>query len=107
LPSRAVSITRAVVYGLLVFLGTLGLGFLVLPSLGYATGLFTIEAEARGAFSLVTLKAVPVLVGLSAAAALSYEWLAALPLGRRVVIYSVTPLAVWVAGAAIAILLLG
>ena len=88
--SQVIRIAKAFTYGLLVFVGTAGFGFVILPAIAIAAGLFTIEAEARGAFSLVTLKAVPVLVGLSAAAALSYEWLVGLPLGRRVVVYSAT-----------------
>jgi hypothetical protein len=102
-----IRVAGAFIYGVLVFLGTAGLGFVLLPAIAIAAGLFTIEAEARGAFSLVTLKAVPVLAGLSAAAALSYEWLVVLPLGRRVVVYSATTFLVWVAGAAVAVVILG
>ena len=37
--SRTTRIASAFLYGLLVFLGTAGLGFVVLPALGLATGL--------------------------------------------------------------------
>lgn len=104
---RAIRLAGAVAYAVLVFLGAAGLGFVVLPTLGYAGGLFAIEAEARGAFSLVTLEAVPFLVGLSGAAALSYDWLATLSIGRRVVVYCATALLVWLSGAAIAVFILG
>ena len=103
MPSRATLLAGAAIYALLVFLGTAGLGFLVLPALGYTTGLFTIDAEAQGAFSLVTLEAVPFLVGLSVLAALSYEWLGTLSLWRRAVVYLATTLLAWAAGAAIAV----
>lgn len=105
--SRVTLLAGAATYGLLVFLGAVALGFVVLPTVGLVGGLFAIEAEARGAFSLVTLKAVPFLVGLSAAAALSYEWLGALSIVRRLAVYSATTLLVWVSGAAIATFILG
>ena len=104
---NAVRLAGAVAYGLLVFAGTALLGFVVLPPLGYAAGLFAIETDARAAFSLVTLKAVPVMAGLSAAAALSYEWLMRLSLPRRVAAYVATTVLVWLAGAAGAVLALG
>jgi hypothetical protein len=105
--SRATLLAGAVVYGLLVFLGTAGLGFVVLPSVGYHTGLFSIETEAEAAFSLVTLKAVPFLVGLSAGAAFSYRWLMRLSMGRRFAVYAATTVLAWVAGAAVAAFLQG
>src|SRR5215475_11213839 len=103
MPSRAIQISSDVAYGLIVFLGTAGLGFVVLPTLCYAAGLIANETDARAAFSSITLKAVPVLFGFSAAAALSNEWLAAFSIGRRVVAYLATTLLVWIVGAASAI----
>ena len=97
----------AAVYGLLVFLGTALLGFVVMPVLGHASGRFPIETEASAVFSLVTLKAVPFLAGLSVAAALSYEWLVRLPLTRRIALYFATTLLAWLVGAAFAVLILG
>ena len=91
-------------YGLLVFLGTAGLGFGVLPMVGRAVGL---DSDAEAAFSFLTLEAVPFLVGLSAAAALSYRWLAGLSVPRRVAVYAATTVFAWVAGAAIAAVVLG
>jgi hypothetical protein len=105
--SRATLLAGAIIYGLLVFLGTVGLGFVALPELVYAAGLFAIEAEGRGVLSLVTLKAVPFLVSLSAAAALSYERLLRFSAVRRVAIYCATTMIIWLAGAAAAVLILG
>ena len=104
-PARV--LTGAIVYGLLVFLGTVVLGFVVLPVVAYASGLVPIETEAMAVFSLVTLKGVPFLACSSAAATLSYDWLRRLSAVRRVVVYTVTTVAVWMAGAAIAVLILG
>jgi hypothetical protein len=97
----------SVVYGLLVFAGTAVLGFVVLPALGYAAGLYPIDVEARAGFSLVTLKAVPFLVGQSAAAAVFYEQLVRFSIARRVAVYFATVLLVWFAGAAVAVFVLG
>ena len=98
----------AIAYGVLVFLGTTGFGFVVAPALGRASGRFPIETEADAVFSLLTLKAVPCLVGLSgAAAALSYAWVARLSVPRRVAVYASTVLLSWLVGAAIAALVLG
>lgn len=105
--SRAGLLARALGYALLILVGAIALGFVVLPAVGLAAGLFTIEAEARGAFSLVTLKAAPFLPGLCVAAAIPYEWIASLSMVRRVVVYCATTLLVWAAGAAIAAFLLG
>ena len=102
--SRATLLARALVYGLLVFLGTAGLGFVVVPTLGRATGL---DTEAEAAFSFLTLKAVPLLVGFSAAAAFSYQWLTGLSVPRRVAVYSATTVLAWLTGAAIAAVILG
>ena len=97
-------LTGAIVYGLLVFLGAAGLGFGVLPMVARAAGL---DADAEAAFSFLTLKAVPLLVGLSAAAALSYRWLTGLSIPRRVAVYAATTVSAWLAGAAIAAVILG
>ena len=102
--SRATLLTGAIVYGILVFLGTAGLGFAVLPTLGRATGL---DTETEAALSFITLKAVPLLVGFSAAAALSYQWLTGLSVPRRVAVYSATTVVAWLTGAAIAAVILG
>jgi hypothetical protein len=97
----------SIVYGFLVFLGTACLGFVVLPSVAHATGLFPLDTEAQAAFSMVTLKAVPLLASLSAAAALSYEWLRRRSLALRLAIYCATILLAWTTAAAIAVFVLG
>jgi lincosamide nucleotidyltransferase A/C/D/E len=102
--SKVTLLAGASVYGLLVFLGTAGLGFAVLPSVGRAAGL---DAEAQAAFSFLTLKAVPFLAGLAAAAALSYPWLRGLTVPRRAAVYAATTAFAWLAGAAIAAAILG
>jgi hypothetical protein len=96
-----------IVYGFLVFLGTALLGFVALPRLGHATGLFPVDTEAEAAFSMVTLKAVPFLASLSTAAALSYPWLMRHSIAQRLAVYCGTALLAWVAAAAIAVLILG
>jgi hypothetical protein len=105
--SRAARIAAVVGYGLLVFLGAVLLGFVVLPTLAHAAGFFPIDTEARAAFSLVTLQAVPVLAGLSVAATLAYDRLATLPIPWRVAAWLATCLLVWLAGAAVAVAVLG
>jgi len=102
--SRATILAGAIVYGLFVFLGAAGLGFAVLPAVGRAAG---IDNEAEAALSLLTLKAVPLLMGLSAAATLSYESLARFSLPRRAAAYAATILLAWLTGAAVAAALLG
>ena len=102
--SRAATLVGAIVYGLLVFLGTAGLGFAVLPAVGRVARL---DADAETALSFLTLKAVPLLVGFSAAAALSYPWLTGLSGLRRVAVYIVTTGLAWLTGAAIAAVILG
>ena len=104
--SRVLPWLGAIAYGVLVFLGATGLGFVVAPALGRASGRFPIETEAEAVFSLLTLKAVPCLAGLSGAAALSYAWVARLSMPRRAAVYATTVLLSWLAGAAIAALLL-
>jgi hypothetical protein len=97
----------SIVYGFLVFLGTACLGFVVLPSVAHATGFFPLPTEAQAAISLVTLKAVPLLAGLSAAAALSYEWLKRRSVALRLALYCATILLAWITAAAIAVFVLG
>jgi hypothetical protein len=97
----------SVVYGFLLFGGTAVLGFVVLPAVGYAAGLYPIDTEARAAFSLVTLKAVPFLVGQSAAAAVFHEPLVRFSVARRIAVYFGTVLLIWSAGAAVAVFVLG
>ena len=92
------------VYALLVFCGTAVLGFVLLPAFARAAGL---DADAQGAFSFLTLKAVPFLVGASAAAAFTYPSLTRLSVSRRVVTYVATTACVWLASAAIAAVALG
>ena len=104
MPFGARHLTGTIVYGFLVFLGTAGLGFVVVPSVGHAMGL---DADAEAAFSFLTLKAVPLLVGFSAAAALSYQWLTGLSVPRRIAVYAATTLLAWLTGAGIAAVLLG
>ena len=106
-PRRATILAGSIIYGLLVFLGTAGLGFVVLPTVGHATGLFPVDTEAEAAFSMVTLKAVPFLASLSTAAAFSYQWLMQLSIVRRLAVYFATTLLAWVTAAAIAVFILG
>jgi hypothetical protein len=104
---RATLLAGAIGYATLVFLGMAGLGFVVAPAIGRATHLFPIETEADAVFSLLTLKAVPALVGLSTAAAFSYQWVMGLSISHRVVVYCATVILAWVTGAAIAAVMLG
>jgi hypothetical protein len=106
-PSNVSARLGALAYGVLVFLGTAAFGFVVAPALGTASGRFPIETEAAGVFSMLTLAAVPWLVGLSGAAALSYAWVARLSVPRRAAVYATTVVLSWLVGAAIAALLLG
>lgn len=106
MPSRAALIAKAIAYGLLVFLGSALLGFVVAPAIALATGSFQ-DTEAQATFSFVTLKAVPLLAGLSAAAAVSYDLLARLSIARRVAVYLATTSITWLTGAAIAAFVLG
>jgi hypothetical protein len=104
LSSRATLLAGAIIYGLSVFLGTAGLGFVVLPTVGRAWGL---DPDSEAAFSFLTLKAVPYLAGFSAAAACSYQRLTGLPASRRVAVYTATTMLTWLTGAAIAAVILG
>ncbi|HEY8120455.1 MAG TPA: hypothetical protein VII78_04000 [Myxococcota bacterium] len=107
MPSTTRMVTGAIVYGLLVFLGAAGLGFLAVPAIAYAAGLFTIDTEARATFSFITLEALPFLWGLSVPAAFSYEWIMRLSIAGRAAAYLGTAMVTWVAGAAIAVFILG
>jgi hypothetical protein len=107
MPSRTALVIRASAYGLLVFLGTALVGFVVVPTIAYVSGLFELQTEAQATFSLITLKAVPFLVGLSAAAAATHDLLTGLSAARRVAICLATMLLAWLTGAAIAVLILG
>lgn len=98
---------QSAAYGLLVFVGTALLGFVVAPWLGMATGLFTIEAESSGFFSLLTLKGVPYLVALSVASGLLYPMVSSRRLQMRVMLAGLNMLAVWLIGASIALAILG
>jgi hypothetical protein len=95
MPARTVVLSA--LYGLLVFAGAALIGFVLAPLLATATGWFPIEVEARAAFSLATLSAVPYLVGLCAAAAFMLPWIATLSVPRRIGVYAASALAVWVA----------
>jgi hypothetical protein len=94
-------------YGLLVLAGIAVLGFVVAPFLGVATGLFAIDTESAGFFSLLTLKGAPYWGGLGVASSALYGPLA----GRRVPVwiaaYASTVALAWLAGAGIALLELG
>lgn len=94
-------------YGLLVFLGTALLGFVVAPWLGTATGLFTIEVESSGFFSMLTLKGVPYLVALSVVSGLLSPTLSGLGLRLRVALFGLNVLVAWLVGASIAFAILG
>jgi hypothetical protein len=90
---------RSAVYGLLVFAGTALTGFVVAPLLAHAAGFFPIEVEARAAFSLVTLEAVPWLLGASVTSGFLWPSFAPLPAARRAAVWLANVLVVWLAGA--------
>ena len=94
-------------YGLLVFLGTALLGFVVAPWLGMATGLFRIEAESSGFFSLLTLKGVPYLVALSVLSGFLHPTFSSRRLRLRVILFGLNVLVAWLIGASIALAILG
>ena len=96
----------AAVYGLLVFVAAALLGFVVAPFVGVASGLFSIDAEARAFFSLLTLKGVPYLLGSSVLSGALYRPLSARRLPARVGLFGVNALAVWLFAAAIALAIL-
>jgi len=95
------------VYGLLVFGGCAFLGFVIAPALGLASGLFAIDAESRGFFSLVTLKAVPQLAALSLLSVFLHHRFARRSLRYRALLLGVNVLVVWLVGASIALAILG
>jgi hypothetical protein len=94
-------------YGLAVFAGMLLLGFVLAPWLGTATGLFEIDVEAQGFFSMLTLKAFPYLAGASVFSAGLYARLATRRPAARLAGYALNVTLAWLAGAGIALLLLG
>jgi hypothetical protein len=94
-------------YGLLVLAGIAALGFVVAPFVGVATGLFPIDAESAGFFSLLTLKGVPYWGALGAASSALYGPLARRRVPVRIAVYASNVALVWLAGAGIALLELG
>jgi hypothetical protein len=98
-------VLASVVYGVLVFLGTAATGFVVAPFLAHAAGFFPLEVEARAAFSLVTLEALPWLLGASTTSGFLWPSLAALSSASRIGVWLANVLLVWTAGAAGAALL--
>jgi len=100
------TIAGSFAYGVLVFLGMAGLGFVVAPALGLATGLFAIDAEARAFFSLLTLKSVPYLLALSTLSAFAYPRLRMLPVPLRLAGFVANVLVAYAAGVGIGALTL-
>jgi hypothetical protein len=90
----------AAVYGALVFLGTAAIGFVLAPLVGHATGVFPIEVEAQAFFSLLTLKSVPYLFGLSASSSIAWAWGIRLGRLRCVALYLANTLLAYAAGVA-------
>jgi hypothetical protein len=107
LSSEARIYVHSAAYSLLVFLGTALLGFVIAPGLGIATGLFSIEAESSGFFSLLTLEGVPYLVALSVLSGLLYPTVSSRRLRLRPVLFVLKILLAWLIGAAIALAFLG
>lgn len=105
--SQSSSYIGAAVYGLLVFVGAAVLGFVVAPLLGMASGLFAMDTDARAFFSLLTLKGVPYLVGLSTLSAFLHPGLSSRGLRLRLALFALNVLAAWLAAAAIAFTILG
>lgn len=106
--SRSTVWGGSIVYGLLVLAGTALLGFVVAPALwGTMGGLFTIGTEARTFFSLLTLKAAPLLMAFSVVGGLTYHTFAARGLGARVIILGVNILVAWSIAATVALVTLG
>ena len=101
------SILASVLYGLLVFGGTTLLGFVVAPFLGTASGLFRIDAEAAGFFSLLTLKGVPYLAALSLLSGLLYSKHSQRPLHVRAALLGANVMLAWLVAASIALVILG
>lgn len=105
--SRTSRTLKAAAYGLAVLAGSLLLGFVLAPWLATATGLFEIDVEAQGFFSLLTLKGLPYLIGASVFSAGLVERLAGWRPLRRIGGYVANVLLVWLIGAGIALALLG
>jgi len=98
---------RSALYGLLVFGGTAVLGLVVAPWLGMLTGLFVIEAESRGFFSLLTLAAAPLLAALGVLSGAGYRSIASRGLAIRAALLGANIVVAWLVGAGIALLILG
>jgi hypothetical protein len=105
--AKASRYVAATVYGALVFSGTALLGFVVAPWLALAGGLFSIDAEARSFFSLLTLKGVPCLVGLSVLSAVLHPGCSGHGPLFQVALLGANVLLVWLIGAASAFAILG
>jgi len=95
------------VYGATVFCGAATLGFVLLPRIGLSLGLFTTLSDAEAYFSWATLRAVPLLVGLSIASTLLYPALSRRPIARRIAWAGLNVVVVWGIGAAVSLLRLG
>jgi len=95
------------IYSLLVLGGAAVLGFVVAPQLAAASGFFPIDADARGFFSLVTLKGAPYLVGLGILSALVYPRLSSRPTLVRAMLLCLNILVAWSIAASIALATLG
>lgn len=104
--SKASRYAAAIVYGCLVFSGTALLGFVVAPWLALAGGLFAIDVEARSFFSLLTLKGVPGLVGLSVLSAVLHPGFSGHGPLFWIALLGANVLLVWLIGAATAFALL-
>lgn len=105
--SWAASYLGSAIYGLLIFVGAAILGFVVAPLLGIASGFFPIEAEARGFFSLLTLKGVPYILALSVGSGIFYPALSGCRVSLRVALYCLNVVFVWLVAASIAFAILG
>jgi hypothetical protein len=101
------SILASVLYGLLVFVGTTLLGFVVAPFLGTSSGLFPIDTESAAFFSLLTLKGVPYLAALSALSGLLYSMDSERGLPARAALFCANSLLAWLVAASIALAILG
>ena len=105
--SQTLRLAGSIVYGLLVFAGAACLGFVVMPFLGMTSGFFTIEAEADGFFSLLTLKGVPFLTALSTLSVPLYPRIAPRSLWLRATLLGLNAFAAWLLSASIALAILG
>ncbi len=94
-------------YGLLVFGGTALFGLGIAPFLGIVTGLFVIDTESRSFFSLLTLKAAPILVALGVLSGAAYPWISNRGRWTRAALLGANTVAAWLVGAAIALVALG